>query len=73
MKLIDNYKNWYKIWSIYFFILIAISPEIYNMFSSMGLLEDAPIPFLWFIRILAMVGIVSRLVKQEKLKNDNND
>lgn len=72
IKLINNWNKWYKIWSVWFFILIGIAPDLYNSISSMGWLEQAPPAFVWVIRILASIGFASRLIKQQKLQ-ENKD
>ena len=72
IKLIDNWNKCYKIWSVWFFILIGIAPDLYNSISSMGWLEQAPPVFVWVIRILASIGLASRLIKQQKLQ-ENKD
>lgn len=72
IKLIENWKKAYKLWSVWFFILIGIAPDLYNSLSYMGWLEQAPQPFIWFIRVLATIGFISRLIKQQKIEEKQN-
>ena len=72
IKLIENWNKWYKIWSVWFFILIGVAPDLYNAISSMGWLEEAPKAFVWTIRILASIGFASRLIKQQKLEENKH-
>lgn len=69
MKLIKEYKQWYKLWSVWLFALVglyqwaeanwdvlhAIIPKEYQ--GTAGL-------------VLAVLGIVSRLVVQSNIKKD---
>ena len=64
MKLIEDWKTAYKKFSVWFFIVIAIAPDFYNAIMAAGLLDKAPQPLIWIIRILAACGILSRLIKQ---------
>lgn len=66
MKTINNIKKCYKLWSVWFFIIIAIAPDLYNAISTMGWLDEAPIALKWFIRTLAVMGLASRLIKQKE-------
>lgn len=71
MRLIKEWKKCYKMWSVWVFILIAASPEIYQGFVSLGLLKDIPNFIDYSIRILAGIGIVTRVIKQKGLENVN--
>lgn len=71
LKLIDNWKKFYKMWSVWVFIIISIAPELHNGLASMGWLEQSNQTFLWVVRILAGVGIFSRLIKQKTLEDKN--
>ena len=72
-KLIDDYHKCYNLWSVRFFVLIGIAPDLYNMMSSMGMFEQAPQGFIWVIRSLAMLGLTSRLIKQKGDKDGNTN
>lgn len=71
MRLIKEWKKCYKMWSIWIFILIAASPEIYQGFVTLGLLNNIPNFIDYSIRILAGIGIISRVIKQKGLENAN--
>lgn len=72
IKLINNWKKFYKLWSVWIFALIAVSPEIYNQLMAMGLLNDVHISISYLVKFLAIVGITSRLVKQNESKYNIN-
>lgn len=62
--LIPEWRKLHQMFSVWFFVFIAIAPDAYNAISSMGWLDQVPDQFKWTIRILATVGIFSRLMKQ---------
>ena len=70
VRLINEWKKCYKMWSVWFFILIATSPEIYQGFVFLGLLTDIPNFVDYSIRVLAGLGIASRVIQQKGLKDD---
>ena len=71
INLINDYKFFYKKFSVWFFIIIGVAPDFYNIVMSTGLLDKAPELLIWIIRTLSMAGLFSRLIKQKKeLKNE---
>lgn len=64
IKLIDNVKDCWKLWSVRVYALIMVAPDVYNLIASYDLINGAPEPLIWTIRVLAIIGIVSRLIKQ---------
>lgn len=74
LKLIENWNKFYKMWSVWFFAILAISPEIYTQLIALDLLTGIPFGFSLIVKILAILGIISRVVKQNELYSnmDNN-
>lgn len=64
MRLIENWRQFYKMWSVWMFTLISVSPEAYNAIAAMGWLDQVPEGMVWTVRGLAAMGIFSRLIKQ---------
>lgn len=85
IKLIENAKSFYKMWSIRFTALgtallgyIAVSPDIISSaWNSLPpeIKQYIPQQYLMYITIgLFVLGMFSRVVKQEKLNpQDNTD
>jgi hypothetical protein len=73
INLIDDYKSFYKKFSVWFFIVIGVAPDFYNAVMSSGLLDQAPAPLIWIIRSLSMAGLFSRLIKQKQGENNESN
>lgn len=73
MKLIENWKESYKMYSVWFFLIIGIFPDLYQtVINTNDLINSIPDPAVWTLRILAGVGIITRLIKQDKLNDLSN-
>lgn len=68
MKLIENWRQAWRFYSVWAMAVLAALPDLYNMLLAAGLLEADAIPPLaaWSIRIVAIAGIVVRFVKQKR-------
>lgn len=71
MKLVENAKLWWKMWSVRFWLLIATVPEILAQLS-----DDVKDALPGYIRagmsLVALVSIGLRLTKQQSMpKNDD--
>lgn len=66
-ELVEGWQKFYKMWSIWFFGLIAAAPEFYNAMDAAGILNSGLIPkeFVIVLQVFAFLGAVSRLVKQK--------
>lgn len=66
MILIGNWKGAWKLASMWVFLLIAISPELFGIAVQSGFLESDEIPALFarLINLLGLIGMISRVVKQ---------
>lgn len=69
LQLIDQAGKWYSMYSIWFFALLGVMPELYNLAVSYNMVsgEAAPAVLARAINTIAFVGAVSRLIKQKKL------
>lgn len=69
LQLIDGWKKAYAMWSVWFMVLMGITPELYNTAESMGLFQGDGVSeqLSAIMKILAFLGIVSRLVKQQSI------
>lgn len=68
--LIDEWHQAWKMLSVWAFALIGVAPDLHSAIVAMGWLNDDNVPpaFVWTLRGLAVVGIVSRLIRQQKPK-----
>lgn len=64
---IDNAKLWYKMYSVWFMALLGMLPDIFNLAITSGLFsaENAPEKLSYLMKVVAFLGIVSRLIKQK--------
>lgn len=69
MQLIDEAKQFYKLYSVWFFAFIAVIPDLFNLAIAHGILtgEDAPAQLSYTIKLIAFLGAAARLVKQTAL------
>lgn len=65
--LIDEFRECWKMLSIWTFALIGVAPDLYSAIVAMGWLQDESVPpsFVWALRGLAVAGIVGRLIRQK--------
>lgn len=66
ITLITNWRESYKFLSMKLLALIFIFPDIYTQISSAGYLEGAPHSIMISMRILASLGMIARLINQDK-------
>jgi hypothetical protein len=64
---VDDARHAWKMLSVWAFALIAIAPDLHTAVVAMGWLDDPTVPasFVWTLRGLAVLGIVSRLIQQK--------
>lgn len=69
IQLIENWQQFYRLYSIWFFAFIAILPDVFNLAVSYGLLEseNAPESLSYSLKVVAFLGALARLIKQQKL------
>lgn len=65
--LVDEWRQAWKLLSVWAFIVIGIAPDLYSGVAAMGWLNDASVPpaFVWTLRSLAVAGIAVRLIRQK--------
>lgn len=69
MRLINNYRDWYKLWSVWLFALVGV----YQWLEANWAVLDTLIPDQWrgvAGIVLSVLGVVSRLVVQSNLKKE---
>lgn len=67
MKLIENWREAWKMASVWVYTLIFAMPDVYNGLASVGVLDHLPVGAVWAIRGLAVLGMAARLVKQKSV------
>lgn len=69
MQLINNYRNWYKLWSVWLFALVGV----YQWLEANWSVLQGLIPDQWrgvAGVVLAVLGVVARLFKQPSLTKE---
>lgn len=66
--LVDEWRQAWKMLSVWAFAVIGIAPDLYSGIVAMGWLDDGNVPaaFVWTLRGLAVLGIGARLLRQRK-------
>ena len=72
MKLIDDWKQAWKLHSVQVFAVVALLPDIYNGIAAMGWLDQLPGPAMWTMRALGAIGIAARVLKQRGRHEDRS-
>lgn len=69
LELVNGWKKAYAMWSVWFMVLMGAMPEIYNAAMASGLFEGEGVPqqLGYIMKVLAFLGIASRLVKQQSV------
>ena len=69
IQMVDGYKKFYAMWSMWAFALLGLAPQLFNMAIEFNILtsEQAPELLARAINYIAFFGAVSRLVKQQVL------
>jgi hypothetical protein len=72
LALIDDWKKFYTFYSIWMFVLIGSSGDIYNAVVMSGLVDSSSVPdvMLKVLKGLALAGALSRIVAQAKTSVD---
>lgn len=70
LKLVDDWKEAWRFWSVRLFALVLLLPDLYAGIQAMGWLDSADCPpaLAWSIRILGGIGVVARILRQQKLQ-----
>lgn len=69
-ELIENWKKAYSFYSMWFFVLLGMAPDIFNLAVSMGVIDSTSAPAILtrLINIVAFLGALTRLLKQKQLE-----
>lgn len=72
LELITNWNKAYKLYSIWFFAVLGLAPDIFNLAVQMGVIDSTSAPAILtrLINTVAFLGAVTRLVKQKQLELD---
>jgi hypothetical protein len=66
--IIENWRHAWRYYSVWAMAVLVALPDLYNALLAAGLLEAEAMPPLasWSIRIVAIVGLVVRFIKQKR-------
>lgn len=67
ITLVDEAKQFYKLYSIWFFAILGLMPDLYNLAVANQLVDggSAPAFLARIINVVAFTGAAMRLVKQK--------
>lgn len=68
MKLIENWRESWKMASMWVYMLILAMPDVYNAVAALEWADQLPEPAVWVIRTMAAIGVAARIVKQKSLE-----
>ncbi len=66
IELVDDWKQAYKYFSVWFFTILGALPQIYQVLASYGVIssETAPTALINTISVIAALGAIARVLKQ---------
>lgn len=64
IEVIVHWRHAWKLTSVWVFVVIGAFPDIYNAVVAAGLHDELPDTAKICLRVLAVVGIALRLIKQ---------
>jgi hypothetical protein len=70
MKLVSDWKQSWKFYSVWALAVIAALPDLYNLLAAAGLFDQMPEPAKWAVRGGAVLALVGRFVRQKKPQGD---
>lgn len=67
LQLVDGWRKWYRMYSIWFFTALGMIPEIWNLVVQSGLIDSSQSPAALnrMIQLIALGGGIFRLVHQK--------
>ena len=71
MQLIENWKQCWKMASMWVYMLFMAMPDVYNAIAALGWVEQLPEPAMWTVRAMAAIGIAARIIKQKSVEVKN--
>lgn len=66
LKLIEDWKNAWKYYSVWAIAVLVAMPDLYNLLAASGLFHEMPDPAKWAVRGGAVLALVGRFVHQKK-------
>jgi hypothetical protein len=69
VELVSGWQKAYQMWSVWAMVLMGAMPDIYSAAVASGLFEGEGVPqqLGYIMKVLAFLGVVSRLVKQQSV------
>lgn len=69
IELVGNWKEMYKMYSIWAMAVLGSIGDIYNILLQAGLLEGTALPetYVRIMNAVAVAGVIARLIKQRAL------
>lgn len=65
--LVNDWKQAYKMYSVWFIAIIGAFPDIWNLLIQYHVVDSTDLPtfYVRIVNLIAVLGIVSRLVQQK--------
>lgn len=73
IKLVEDWCHAHKFLSVWVFAFVSASPDIYHAIVALGWVDELPGFAKWSLRAIGVIGIVFRLVNQQKLVAKDKD
>lgn len=72
IELIEGWQKAYRLYSVWFFVLLGSLGDIVNALNAAGIVFDEKVPssVANLLNLIAAIGIVARVVRQKKLAAD---
>ena len=72
IELVDEWRKWYAMYSIWAFILLGALPDVYNLAIQFNVIsgDNAPANLARTVNMVAFLGALGRMMKQKKLELD---
>ncbi len=72
IELVDEWRKWYAMYSIWAFILLGALPDVYNLAIQFNVIsgDNAPAILARTVNMVAFLGALGRMMKQKKLELD---
>lgn len=73
IELINNWRHAWKLTEVWVFLIIGTFPDIYNAVVAAGIHDELPESAKVCLRVLAIMGIALRLIKQNIHKAETDE
>lgn len=70
VQLISNWKQFYKFYSFWVSVVIAVLPDLVNLAIEHGVITSDQIPgwFSYSMKVMTFIWLAARLIKQKSLE-----